>query len=299
MPLTLPSLSRRQFLAGSLAASLAASRILAAEESQRDPHRFVLLSDTHIPSKPDISVREVNMHDNFVKASKAILELKSAPTATLHLGDCAYLNGQAADYELLVKLLEPLRKAGMPVHLALGNHDHRERFWQALPADAGQNKYVAARHLMVVNTPRANWFLLDTLDVTDKAPGALGDEQLKWLAKALDEHANTPALIAMHHNPDWKPMPGGLTDTGKLFEVLAPRKQVKAAFYGHTHNWEVTSKEGIHLVNLPPVAYVFAKGKPSGFVEIELAEASAKLRLSALDTEHPEHGKVVELAWRT
>lgn len=116
--------------------------------------------------------------------------------------------------------------------------------------------------------------------------------------EALDEHANTPALIAMHHNPDWKPMPGGLTDTGKLFEVLAPRKQVKAVVYGHTHNWEVTSKEGIHLVNLPPVAYVFAKGKPSGFVEIELAEARAKLRLSALDTEHPEHGKVVELAWR-
>ncbi len=299
MPLSLPPLSRRRFLAGSVAA-LATSQLLHAEETvARDPHRFVLMADTHIPSAPEVSAREVNMHDNFVKASEAILALKSPPTATLLLGDCAYLDGQDADYVHLVKLLEPIRKSGMPVHLALGNHDHRERFWKALPADAGQNKYIDARHLMVIKAPRANWFILDTLDVTNKAPGALGEEQLAWLAKELDAHPDLPALIALHHNPDFKPMPGGLTDTNQLFEVLSPRKHVKACFFGHTHNWEITKKEGIHLVNLPPVAYVFSAGKPNGVVEVELAEAGAKLRLSALDPAHAEHGKMIDLAWRS
>jgi 3',5'-cyclic AMP phosphodiesterase CpdA len=126
----------------------------------------------------------------------------------------------------------------------------------------------------------------------------MGAEQLAWLAKELDARADKPALIAMHHNPDLKPMPGGLTDTQKLYDVLLPRKHVKALFYGHTHVWNVAQKDGLHLINLPPVAYVFAKGKPNGFVEVELAATSALLRLTTLASDHPDQGQKVELAWR-
>ncbi|HTN75009.1 MAG TPA: metallophosphoesterase [Pirellulaceae bacterium] len=299
MPLTLPAIDRRRFLAGSLAASLVAARLSAAEETVRNPQRFVLMADTHIPSSAEIAARGVNMHDNLVKVSQAIIADRDRPAGVMLLGDCAYLKGQASDYALLVKLLQPIREAGLPLHVTLGNHDHRDRFWQALPPENGQSKFVDARHLMIVESPRANWFLLDTLDVTDKAPGVIGAEQLAWLVKTLDKHADKPALIAMHHNPDFKPMPGGLTDSKELFAALAPRKQVKALFFGHTHNWEVTERDGMHLVNLPPVAYVFGAGKPNGFVELDLTETGAKLRLSALDKDHAEHGKVVDLTWRT
>jgi Icc protein len=298
VPITLPALSRRTFLAGSTLAALAVSRGWSDEPAASDPHRLILMADTHIPAAPDIEARGVCMHDNFVQAAKDVLALKSRASAAFILGDCAYLEGKVEDYALLVKVLEPLRSAGLPIHLALGNHDHRERFWKALPADDAQAKDVEAKHAMMIAAPRANVFILDSLDVTNKTPGVIGEQQLTWLAKALDKNSDRPALVGVHHNPDLKPMPGGLTDTQPLYDVLLPRKHVKALFFGHSHFWEIKELEGLHLVNLPPVAYAFAKGKPSGFVEMELAEDSANLRLHSLDKDHPLHGQETRLKWR-
>jgi 3',5'-cyclic AMP phosphodiesterase CpdA len=301
MPISLPALDRRQFLATSTAAIFAAAQARGADGSsprKPDPQRFILMADVHMPSKPEMEARGVNMQANFAQAGKDILALQTTPAAAMILGDCAYLHGEAADYALFVKSLEPLRAAGLPVHCAMGNHDHRERFWQALPAEHGEDKYVDSRHLLVLETPRANWFLLDSLDATNKVPGVLGEEQLAWLAKELDARADKPALLALHHNPDLRPKPGGLVDTQPLYDVILPRKQVKALFFGHSHNWHQDVKEGVHLVNLPPTAYVFVAGKPSGFVEIELQDDAAKLRLTALDKQHPQHGQELALKYR-
>ncbi|MGC4007496.1 MAG: hypothetical protein QM811_31985 [Pirellulales bacterium] len=62
-------------------------------------------------------------------------------------------------------------------------------------------------------------------------------------------------------------------------EVLVPRKQVKALFYGHTHRWGRKEHEGIHLINLPPVGYLFDKESPNGWAELVLREKGAVLTL--------------------
>lgn len=299
MPLSLPAISRRQFLAATTATALTASLAGADDAAGAIENRFILMADTHIPSRPDIEARGVKMHDNFAQAARQILALKQRAAATMILGDCAYLEGKADDYKLLVKLLEPLREAGMPIHLALGNHDHRERFWDALPADDARDKTVDQKHVLVVESAQANWFLLDSLDGTNKTPGLLGEGQLLWLGKLLDAHETKPAIVCVHHNPDGRPMPGGLIDTQGLYDVLLPRKQVKALFFGHTHNWEIKEQEGVHLVNLPPVAYTFAKEKPSGFVEFELRKDSAQMVLHTLANDHPQQGETVTLKWRS
>src|SRR5207344_2395819 len=115
----------------------------------------------------------------------------------------------------------------MPVHLALGNHDNRERFWEVLQAEKSALKPVADRQVALLKTPRANWFILDSLETTLSTPGHLGEEQLAWLQKALDANAEKPALVLIHHNPG---ISGnmGLKDTVALFEVIRPRAQVKA-----------------------------------------------------------------------
>lgn len=299
MPLTLSALSRRQFLAATAVTAWSATTLHAEESPAADPNRFILMADTHIPSMPDVEVRGVKMHDNFVQAAKEVLALQQRASFAMILGDCAYLEGKEEDYALLVKLLEPLRAAGLPIHCALGNHDHRERFWAALPADDSQDKSVDAKHVMVVKTPKANWFLLDSLEGTNKTPGVLGEMQLTWLGKLLDTESDRPAIVCVHHNPDLKPMPGGLVDTQLLYDLLLPRKQVKALFYGHSHNWEIKEQEGLHLINLPPVAYTFAATKPSGFVEAEVQDDAIQLTLHALAKDHPEHGKQTKLTWRT
>jgi len=302
MPITLPPLSRRRFLSGTLAAGagLALGRPLRAEEEkapQSDPDRIALFSDTHINAKAETAVRGTNMTDNLRQVCGEITALERSPAVALVDGDLAHLNGEEGDYAAVVELVRPLRERGLPVHLCLGNHDNRERFWKAIPADAGQDKAVENRHISLVESPRANWFLLDTLIETNKTPGLLDEAQRKWLAAALDERKDKPAIVLTHHQPDPSGKMG-LIDTAELLELLLSRHQVKALIFGHTHDWNQKQRDGLHLVNLPPVAYTFAKGKPNGWVDCQLTDSGAKLQLHCIDPKHDSHEQKVELEWR-
>jgi hypothetical protein len=80
---------------------------------------------------------------------------------------------------------------------------------------------------------------------------------------------------------------------------LRPRRQVKAYFFGHTHRWDVGRDDsGIHLVNLPPTAYLFEAGRPNGWVHAEIQESGARLELRCLNHTRKDHGQVVNLRWR-
>jgi 3',5'-cyclic AMP phosphodiesterase CpdA len=299
MPLhVLPS--RRQFLATSLAAGAALSlpRMAGADNAQASA-TFALLADTHIAADRQAILREVKMAEHLAKVWEEVRAAKPAG-ALLH-GDVALLKGEAGDYQTLADLLIPTGNEELPLHFLLGNHDDRDQFRGVLKDEAVSP--IESKLVAVVEAGPANWFLLDSLDKPNVTPGLLGAEQLKWLAAALDEHADKPALVSVHHHPVWpKNDPnfknGGITDTVPLFEILEPRQHVKAVFFGHTHDWAITSREGIHLVNLPPVAYVFAKGRPSGWVSATIAEKGITLTLSALDKTHQQHGEKHELAWR-
>jgi len=158
---------------------------------------------------------------------------------------------------------------------------------------------VAERQTALLKTPKVNWFILDSLEKTQATPGFLGQEQLDWLGKALDKNSDTPAIVLIHHNPGITGGNMGLKDTLALFDVIRPRKQVKAYIYGHTHHWSVEKDEsGIHLINLPPVAYVFKAGEPSGWVHATMLEKGMRLELRSLDHSHNPHGQIVELDWR-
>ncbi|MBI5775543.1 MAG: metallophosphoesterase [Verrucomicrobia bacterium] len=302
MPIHLPPLSRRDFLVRSLLAGAGAtlgSRLFAAEKPA-DPHSWALLSDTHIDASRAKAMRDVNMADNLIAVSKELAALPQRPANVLVNGDCAVLRGEPGDYATFVELLKPIREMGAPVHLTLGNHDEREHFWAGIAGTKAAKRPVEDKHAALVRSERANWFLLDSLDKVNVTPGVLGAAQLKWLGDALDANADKPAIIVAHHNHAEAEHKGGLMDSDALFAVLAPRKQVKAYIFGHTHNWRTLRHEsGIHLVNLPPVAYVFRPTRPNGWVQAWLQPDGMKLKLNALDPKHPEHGQTVELNWRS
>ena len=68
--------------------------------------------------------------------------------------------------------------------------------------------------------------------------------------------------------------------------------------FGHTHNWNIKQEAGIHLINLPPTAYVFREGRPSGWVAARVGEDGLTLKLHALDKQHKQHGETHELKYR-
>lgn len=302
MPIHLPPLSRRKFLTGALAtgAGLMLRGRLAAAGASPDPHTWALLSDSHIAADRAKMARGINMAAQLATAIDDVLKHARRPAGAFINGDLAFNTGEAADYTTFVELIAPLRASGIPLHLALGNHDHRERFWDAVREDASIKRPVVERHVALVRAQRANWLMLDSLDKTNSTPGVFGASQLDWLSRTLDQHADKPAIVVAHHNPSFIADKVSIVDQAALFEVLRPRRHVQAFIFGHSHRWNVEKdSSGLHLINLPPTAYVFEPTRPAGWVLAQLEPRGMRLQLRCLDQARPEHGQTVELDWRS
>jgi len=300
MPIHLRPFSRRKFLARSLVAcaGLALKPLTFAAARRTDADSWALLSDIHVAADRGLIARGINMTDHFRQTSEEVLALAKRPSGVFINGDCAYNSGEKGDYSLVAELLAPIRKDGIAVHLALGNHDNRDRFWEGFENTA--KRPIADKQTAFLKSSNLNWFVLDSLEKTLSTPGLLGQEQLDWLAKTLDGNQGKPAVIMIHHNPGVDKNISGLKDTEAFFNIIRPRKQVKAYIFGHTHDWKVESDpSGIHLVNLPPVAYIFKEGNPSGWVHATAGRTNMRLELRCLDTKHPAHGQIHDLEWRT
>ncbi len=301
MPIHLAPISRRAFFRRTLltAVGLAVAPELLAARRRTDANSWVLMADTHIAGDTTQIARGINMTGHFRRAASELLALPKRPAGFFLLGDCAFMSGERQDYATLTDLLDPLRSVGLPLHLALGNHDRRETFWSVLEAKGAAKRPVKDKQVALLRTSEVNWFVLDSLETTLQTPGSLGQNQLEWLAKNLDANRKKPALVLLHHNPGNSENVGGLKDTEGLLEVIRPRRQVKAWIFGHTHKWNVRADEsGIHLVNLPPVAYVFQAANPSGWVHATVRRDGMNLELHCIDPTHKNHGQVVVLKWR-
>jgi hypothetical protein len=302
MPITLPQLSRREFL--KRAAVVGAATALSPASyagwftKSRDKHTFAFFSDTHIAADSATVKSDVNLADNLAACVRELTEHRVKPAAVFVNGDLALKQGLAEDYATFGKILEPVR-ALAPVHLNLGNHDQREHFWTALPQDISETKLVPQKQTAIVESERANWFLLDSLAATDVADGQLGNSQLTWLDWALGSRTDLPAIIVGHHNLKSATFASGLTDSTSLAELFVKHRHVKAFIFGHTHDWHIEEhSSGVQLINLPPTGYVFKAGKPSGWVRCKLVKGGAEFELRALDPKHPEQAQLKKLSWR-
>jgi hypothetical protein len=170
-----------------------------------DPNYFALISDIHLHANREFVYNSAagpsDMWKNFAQASREVLALPTRPAAVLINGDIAFHEGLPADYATAMAAMTPLREGGLPVHWALGNHDDRKNIALAAAPDSSLVPDLADRRVMMIPSPRANIFIMDTLKDTNKTPGLLGEKQLSWLAAALDAHADRPAIVFVHHNP--------------------------------------------------------------------------------------------------
>jgi 3',5'-cyclic-AMP phosphodiesterase len=296
MPIYLPPISRRRFLAGSLAvgASALLGQQVAGAQRRADPNRWVLISDTHIGANRKDKHNGVFPAATFAETVEQVLALDPRPAGVIISGDQAFLKGLPENYTLIRELFQPIREAGVPLHLVLGNHDHRDNFWAAFP-ECKPAKAAAHRQAMIVETPLANWFLMDSLHETGLTPGLLGKDQLYWLAQSLEDHPTKPALLVAHHNLDGIT---GLGDAAALLQIAANHPQAKAYFYGHTHQWKVHAQMGIHLVNVPATGWLFDAKEPRGWLDLTLQKTGAAVVLNALDKKHAKHGERHALKWR-
>jgi Icc protein len=307
MPIHFASCSRHRFLGSAALLGGGLLTRFGVSAAATDAESFALLADTHIAADPAKVLRETNLCANL-KAVVAEVKAMARPASAILLnGDAALNDGQAGDYEQLLNQFAPLLgHAAPPLHIGLGNHDDRANFRAVVKP--GTPTPIESKHVALVEGRHVNWFLIDTLRYTNKVEGELGEEQRRWLEAALKAHADKPAIVVGHHNPQFPPAPQpgstgsasvkhtGLVDTEAFITLLEELRHVKAYVYGHTHTWTHQKRDsGLHLINLPPVAYVFQKERPNGWVEVTTTPGTATFRLHALDKKHPEEGAKLEL----
>lgn len=281
-------IDRRTFLKSTLVAGLAA-RLHADTPA---PSRWALVSDTHCPADPKDVYRGFYAHDGLKKAAGAVADSKAEFCAIS--GDLARLTGQPADYEAFRELVAPIT-GKMPVGLTLGNHDHRANFQKAFASPNGTRQTVARKHVTTFEWTDLRAVFLDSLLETNVTPGQLGTAQRNWLGEYVRADQR-PALLFVHH--DFKDQDGSLVDSAKLLQTIAPLRQVKAVFYGHSHEYKVEQHEGIYLVNVPSTAYNFRDSEPVGWMEMTLSKTGADLLLHATAGNTGMNGTKAPLKWR-
>jgi len=281
-------IDRRGFLRAALGAGLA----MRLHADTAAPSRWALLSDTHCPQDPKDVYRGFYSHANLEKTAAAVANSSAQFCAVS--GDLVRLLGLPGDYEAFRNLMSPVMDK-MPVALALGNHDNRANFEKAFPSPQGTLQKVARKHVVCFEWTDLRAVLLDSLLETNVTPGQLGTAQRRWLADYVraDER---PALLFLHH--DLYDEDGSLVDAQKFLDAITPLPQVKAVFYGHSHQYGVETRQGLHLVNVPSTAFNFRDQDPVGWIEMTPSKTGAELLLRATAGNTKMDGTKASLKWR-
>jgi len=287
-------LNRRQFLTLGLAAAggvltLRPREVLA--ENQQDFTRWAFLSDTHIHPDPKYRFRGFSAYQNLQKITDQIGH--RLPAGLVITGDIARSKGDPDAYENAKAILAPIARE-RPIHVCVGNHDNREDFLLAFTGSAETGTAIKDKYMTTAMAGPLRMIILDTLLYVNMFPGMLGRLQRVWLETYLRMSDETPTILFLHHTPR-----ADLLDMRQLFEIITPIRKVKAIVFGHSHKYQFSESDGIHLINLPAVGYNFTGSQPVGWVEARMNAQAGEFILHAIGGNMRQHGSVRFLQWRT
>ncbi|MEO6810567.1 MAG: metallophosphoesterase [Isosphaeraceae bacterium] len=293
-------LSRRDFLAGVALGGAALASGCSRQPGSRGNAGgwYAWMSDVHLATDPKVKVHGQVMADNLRAVIDDVLGADDPPRGLVINGDLAYRDGQPSDYRTLLNAVEPLRHGGIPLHLALGNHDDRDHFRAALGDPVESDPSGLTQCVGEVEGPGIRMLLLDSLNGTRAVGGQLGEAQRAWLAARLDAHPETPTVVFVHHNlnAQWV---SALHDTDALLDVLRPRRQAKAVVFGHTHVFNARRLGDLHAINLPAVGYRFSPKQPLGWCLFRPGPDGGELELRCVSGNRRQHRRRIDLRWRS
>jgi len=207
---------------------------------------FIHLTDLHV-GNPDVADDHLfsDTAATLARVLALIATMDQKPSFIVASGDLTN-RGDAASYRQLKAIMAA---TDLPVVYALGNHDTRPGFYEGMlgrltDPDAPYDHAQVIEGVHVI-----------TLDTT--TPGHIGGsiepDQFAWLEKQLDEHADLPKLLVMHHapaldaNPDMEWESLSIADTETLRQAIEG-KNVIGILSGHIHFDRVSNWHGVPVV---------------------------------------------------
>ena len=203
----------------------------AAAETRAESFRFAQISDTHIGFKgqangdPTATLRE---------AVERINALQPAPAFVLHTGDQTH-GQKAGAFDTVAEILKGLKTER--VFYLPGEHDvfldggkeYLERYGKGTVGGRGWQSFdYKGTHFVG---------LVNVLKYKGEGMGALGEDQIEWLAKDLAPLSSSTPVVVFAHVPLWAVYPqwGWTTeDAGRALEHLKRFGSV-TVLNGHIH----------------------------------------------------------------
>lgn len=206
--------------------------------------RFVHLTDTHMnaPSSEG-PFAKLALAEKVKQTCLHIRDTNLKPAFVLITGDLSH-EGDAADYAYIRTVLDECSAlVDAPIHVILGNHDHRSAFRQGyLGETPSEEAYYYAVEIDGLRLIGLN------SQVAGRHNGELDAEQLAWLEQTLKaSSAPLGTVVALHHPlMSVRGMSGDLllTNRAQVSDILAGT-DVACVVAGHVHSNNVGFYRGI------------------------------------------------------
>ncbi|MEM9430579.1 MAG: metallophosphoesterase [Pseudomonadota bacterium] len=192
--------------------------------------KFIVLADTHIVPEGKHS-HGLDTYDRLKRSVAHVNAAHSDAAFVIFAGDLAD-HGEAAAYRRFQAAIAPLTP---PVHLTLGNHDHRPTFLQIF-GDVANAETSCLDHVIDADGHRV--IILDSYEEGLGAAGRIDPTQLSWLSARLSEAQDRPVIVVLHHNVTPLHVQTDfiiLRDRDALLEVLRQHPDIRQVISGHVH----------------------------------------------------------------
>lgn len=257
--------------------------------------KFVHLTDTHMnaPSSEG-PFAKFKLAEKVKQTFLHLRDANVAPHFVLITGDLSH-EGDAADYAYIRTVLDECAALiGAPVHVVLGNHDHRSAFRQGYLGEAPSEE--AYYYSLDFNGLRLIGL---NSQVAGRHDGELDAAQLAWLKDELATPAPLGTIVGIHHPMmSVRGMPGDhlLANRAQLGDVIEGT-DVIGVMAGHVHSNNVGTYRGILNVAAAGTAFTGELADAEnykmvdfcGFNIVDVTEEGISIQTTVLPTSGEEY----------
>jgi 3',5'-cyclic AMP phosphodiesterase CpdA len=241
---------------------------------------FVQISDTHIgfnkEANPDVAA-------TLSRSIDLVNGLPVQPALLIHTGDITHLS-KPPEFDLAQQLFARLRTTEM--HTVPGEHDTTDatvtEYFNRFGKASGNKGYYSFDHAGVHFVA-----LINVLNFKPGGLGALGPEQLAWVADDLKGRSASTPIVVFAHMPLWtiyEPWGWGTADSPQLMEQLRRFGSV-TVLNGHIHQIVQKVEGNVTFHTARSTAYpqpVAGEGAGPGPLKVASEQLSAMLGVTSV-----------------
>lgn len=218
--------------------------------------RFAHISDTHLRSEADDPYGLDSVFDGLADLDQRLGLLFDSFVSdgldfVLCTGDLVH-EGTARDYERFRGLVDA-HLGSVPFVCCLGNHDHKEAFYQGFLGLEDAHERAREPYLAATEVKGLKIVVLDSA-CSGKETGMFDPVEAEWLGGELACGGERGTIVAFHHPVLWSVPQLAMQVEPRMLELLTSEK-VLGLFCGHTHEADVRFLNGVPQLTAASTAF--------------------------------------------